>query len=301
MIPKEYDKYEKMVTISAVNFNPTWGDPAANLKKIKTTVSLASKLGANIIAFGELALSGYECGEEARSEEKPCAMHTEVAETIPGPSTIEIAKVAKDLGVYVLIGMTERDEKDAKVHYNSVAVSGPEGLLGRYRKLHLSLPPTYTEQFCFRRGNELPVFETKYGPIGVQICQDFWVFPELTRILWLKGSRLIFNCTASAAGPGRTEFMTHETSCRATENFVYAISANLVGKERTISFYGHSTIAGPAYPSFTNIFAQGGDREEIVTATLSFERLHYFTNLIDFKKIRNSELILDEFRKLKEH
>jgi len=226
-------------------------------------------------------------------------MHTEAAETIPGPSTMELAKVAKELGVYVLIGMPERDKKDAKLHYNSVAVVGPEGILGKYRKLHLSLPPMWTEQFCFRRGNELPVFETRYGPIGVQICQDFWVFPELTRILWLKGTRLIFNSTASAVGPGRTEFMTQQTACRATENFIYTISANLVGKERTVSFYGHSTIAGPAYPSFNNIFAQGGDREEIVTATLSFERLHYFRNLIDFKKIRNSELILDEFEKLK--
>jgi len=76
--------------------------------------------------FPELALSGYECSEEAHKEHKPCSMHTETAETIPGPSTLEVDRVAKDLGVYVLFGMPERDKNDPKLHYNSVAVIGPE-------------------------------------------------------------------------------------------------------------------------------------------------------------------------------
>ena len=92
--------------------------------------------------------------------------------------------------------------------------------------------------------------------------------------------------------------MTQTTLCRGSENFIYAASANLAGTERTISYFGHSTIAGPAFPSTTQIFAQGGEREEIVSATLNFERLHYLWNLIDLKKMRRSELIANEFRKL---
>jgi len=298
MIPKEYEKYEKTVTVSVVNFATVWGNKAANLAKIKSMITSASQIGSNIIAFPEMSLTGYECGEEARRDGKACSLHEEAAETIPGPSTEEVVELAKELGVYVLFGMPERDAKDPEVHYNSVAVIGPEGVLGSYRKIHLSSLPIWTDEICYRPGNTIPVFETRYGPIGVQICQDFWVYPELSRILWLKGARLIFNCAGSAIGPGKTQLITQTTACRGAESFIYAASANLVGTERTISYYGHSTIAGPAFPSTIKVFAQGGEREEIVTATLSFERLHHLWNLINLKKMRCSELILNEFNKL---
>ena len=68
------------------------------------------------------------------------------------------------------------------------------------------------------------------------------------------------------------EFIAQITGCRGTENFIYAASASLAGKERTLSYYGRSTIAGRAFPSFRQIFVQGEDREEIVSATLSLEK-----------------------------
>ena len=300
MIPKEYEKNEKTVTVSVVNFNPVWGDKAANLQKIKTMVISASQGGSNIIAFPELALSGYECGDEARRDHKPCSMHEEAAETIPGSSTAELAKLTKELGIYVLLGMPERDEKDPSVRYISVAVIGPEGILGRYRKIHLAPLPTFTEQVCFKTGNELPVFETKYGRIGVQICADFWVYPELSRILCLKGAILIINCAACPVGPIGPEFIAQITGSRGIENFIYAASASLAGKERTVSYYGRSTIAGRAFPSFRQIFAQGEDREEIVSATLIFEKAQPpFDHLsLEKERIRSLQLCANELKKL---
>jgi len=298
MIPTEYEKYEKTVMVSVANFNPVWGDKAATLEKIKKAVTEAAQTGSKIIAFPELALSGYECGEEARRNHKQCSMHRELAETIPGPSTLELAKLTKQLDIYIILGMPEQDETDHEILYNSVSVVGPEGILGKYRKLHIAPLPRWTEEVCFKRGNELPLFETKYGPIGVQICADFWVVPELSRILRLKGARLLFNCTAAQTSPSRAESMTQITACRSRENAIYAASANLVGTERTLSYHGHSTIVGPGYPSDTQVFVQGGEQEEIVTATLSFESLHESWSIADVKKLRHSELILNEFSKL---
>jgi len=300
MTPKEQEVNEDTVTVSVVNFNPVWGDKAATLQKIKKMVISASQEGSKIIAFPELALSGYECGQEARDEHKPCSMHEEAAETIPGPSTIEVAELARELGIYVLFGMPERDEKDPEVRYISVAVIGPEGILGRYRKIHLAPLPTFTEQVCFKPGNELPVFETEFGRIGVQICADFWVYPELSRLLCLKGARLIVNCSACLVGPTGPEFIGQITSCRGTENFVYAASASLAGKERTLSYYGRSTIAGRAFPSLKQIFAQGEDREEIVSAALSFEKVQPpFDHLsLEKERIRSFQLCADELKKL---
>jgi predicted amidohydrolase len=153
---------------------------------------------------------------------------------------------------------------------------------------------------CFHGGTELPVFETRFGPVGVQICADFWVVPELSRILMLKGARLILNCSGSFSAPDRPYYLRQMTGARATENLVFAATSNLTGTERTRSYYGHSTIAGPAFPRFVQILAQGEEREEIVTATLNFRALEHFRQMIRLPELRRSELIAQEFQKLDE-
>ena len=236
-----------------------------------------------MLCFPELALTGYECGEEAKKEQKPCAMHTDAAETIPGPSAEEIAKLAKELDIYAIFGMPEKDTKDPNVKYISAAVVGPEGILGSYRKILLASPPL-TEEYCFKPGNELPIFESKkYGPIGVQICADYWMLPAATQLLALKGARIIFNTIGSAAAPGKIDMIRSDTTARAQAIQAYIVSCNHVGTERTISYYGHSTIGGPGFPKFNKAFAQSESIEEIVWATLSFETLHASRNRFRFK------------------
>jgi len=152
-----------------------------------------------------------------------------------------------------------------------------------------------TENICFKPGDQLPVFETRYGPIGILICYDFWRHPELSRILTLKGARLIINATASSTNPHFIEVMT---SARATENYVYAASANLVGKEKTKSYFGHSTIAGPVFPRSMPVLAAAGDTEQIVSAALNFESLHRLDEVNKWKKERRADLINREFLSL---
>ena len=291
MIPEAYRDYEDTVTLGCVNYGSIWNDKAASLAKVKKLISEAAEQGINILAFPELCLSGYEANEDN-------TMHREFAETIPGPVTEEIAELTKKLDIYVVLGMPERDGDDPDICYISCALLGPEGLIGTYRKLHLGTPPLFKESLCFSGGNSVPVFTTRYGPIGIQICADFWVFPELSRILMLKGARIIINSTASMTLPGRPFYITSMTAARATENMVYTASANLVGKERTLSYYGYSTIAGPAFPRFSHIYAQAEDMEEIISATLSFDKLHRFREAVSLEKLRRSDVIRDEFNHL---
>ena len=136
--------------------------------------------------------------------------------------------------------------------YNSVAVVGPEGLLGTYRKVHLGSVPWVTEGIVFQPGNSLPVFPTRYGPIGVQICYDFWFNPELTRILALKGARLVVNCCATFAGEGKRDYMVHTTPHAAQENLIYTASANLLG--------------GPGRPDFSAGHLDDGARRRLPRA-----------------------------------
>lgn len=291
MIPARYQGYENAVTVGCVNYDSVWGDKAANLEKIKGMITEAAAQGINILAFPELALSGYECNENF-------TMHRQAAETIPGPATEEIAALARKLDIYVALGMPEQDKNDPEVCYIACPLIGPDGLVGNYRKIHIGPLPMFTESRCFKGGDAVPVFETRYGPIGIQICADFWVFPELSRILMLKGARLIINSTGSADAPDRPFYMTSMTCARAMENMLYTASANFVGKERTKSYYGHSTIAGPAFPRFVKVYAQGTDKEEIVSATLSFEKLHRFRETIRIHELRRPEVIMKELQDL---
>ncbi len=285
------NRYERLATLGCVNFATVWGDKKANLDKIKAAIVQAASMGVDILAFPELALSGYECAED-------CRMHHELAETIPGPATEEIAALARRFDMYVTFGMPERDAEHPGTHYISCPFIGPSGLIGTYRKLHIAPPPLFTEERCFRGGSELPVFETRFGPVGIQICADFWVFPELSRILMLKGARLIINCSGSPSAPDRPYYLRQQTGARATENLVFAATANLTGTERTRFYYGHSTIAGPVFPRFVQILAQGEEREEIVSATLNFTALEHFREMIRIPDLRRSELITREFAKL---
>ena len=273
MNERDGSRTKDLVTVGAVNWKGEWGNKAANLDKMKAKIREAARLGIDILCFPELALTGYECSEEAGSRQGPCTLHREAAETIPGPSTEEIARLARELDIYVILGMPEREARDGPALYISAAVVGPEGILGSYRKLHLATPPTWTEVYCFRPGTELPAFDTRFGPIGVQICADFWKYPEATRLLTLKGAKIVFVPVGSAASPGKIDMMTHATAAAGFQYVTYVVAANHVGKERTLSYYGHSTIAGPRQPRLCAIYSQGGDDEEIVWATLSLENL----------------------------
>ncbi|MDP2663533.1 MAG: carbon-nitrogen hydrolase family protein [Dehalococcoidia bacterium] len=287
-----------LVTVGAVNWKGEWGNKAANLEKMKTKIREAARLGIDILCFPELALTGYECSEEDASRQGPCALHAEGAETIPGPSTEEIAGLARELDVYVIMGMPERDASDTQALYISAAVVGPEGMLGSYRKLHLATPPTWTEYYCFKPGNELPVFNTRFGPIGVQICADFWKYPEATRILTLKGAGIVFVPVGSASSPGKIDMMTHATAASGFQYVTYVVTANHVGRERALSYYGHSTIAGPRQPRLCAIYAQGGDDEEIVWATLSMKNLALSRKSSQVIERGNWRLFASEYQKL---
>ena len=291
MIPEQYRQYEDTVTLGCVNYQSIWNDKAASIGKVKRLIGEAAQQGIDILVFPELSLSGYETNEDN-------TMHREFAETIPGPATEEIAALTKKLEIYVILGMPERDPADAGTCYISCPMLGPEGFVGNYRKLHLGTPPLFRESLCFTGGDSVPVFTTRYGPVGIQICADFWVFPELSRILMLKGARIILNSTASMSMPGRPFYITSMTAARATENMVYTASANLVGKERTLSYYGYSTIAGPSYPRFSHVHAQAEDKEEIISATLSFDKLHRFREAVALDRIRRSDVIRNELNRL---
>jgi predicted amidohydrolase len=307
-----------LFTVGCVNFAGVPRDKAATLAKMEASIREAATQGIHLLVFPEEALTGASSCAACRAENGPCGYHLEIAETVPGPASTRIAALAAAHDMYVIFGLHERDADDPGVLYNAAAVVGPDGIQGTYRKVHLGSPPWVTEGITCRPGQALPLWSTRWGPIGVLICYDFWLNPELSRILALKGAKLIVNCAASYAGPGKRDYFVHTTEVRALENQVYTASCNHVGGEYDPSSYGataldqpraswytgHSAIAGPAFPRFSQVFAEAGDTEEIVSATLSMQKLDRWRSVYPWTEWRRthqrdvSELIAKEFANL---
>jgi len=210
------------------------GDKKHNIEVIKKRVKQAERIKADIIAFPELCLTGYVVRDRAY----------EFAEAVPnGPSVHEIEKIAKNEEMHIIFGMIERSPKAAAVLHNTAVLIGPEGFIGKYQKMHLPTHSVFEEKRYFRLGYQTPVFETEAGKIGMIICYDVY-FPEITRLLSLKGAKLIVCISASPSV--RRGFFETLTAARAMENNVFLAFVNLAGIEDGLQFWGGSRIIAPS-------------------------------------------------------
>lgn len=208
------------------------GDKEANLAKMEEMAKRAREEGAELIIFPELALTGYVCRD----------LLYELAEPIPGPSTERVAEIARELGMLIVFGLPERSKISSSILYNTAALVGPSGLVGTYRKMFLPTHSVFEEKRYFRPGYGAQAFSTELARIGMMICYDVF-FPEVARLLRLRGAQLI---VAISASPGvRRAYFETLLSARALENTVHVAYVNLVGREDGLHFWGGSRLIGP--------------------------------------------------------
>jgi len=230
------------------------GDKKHNLNKIKKQIRQAKQNGANLIIFPELALTGYTLRDTVY----------ELAEPIPGPSTNLLTEVAKKENIHIVFGMVEQSEKASGVLYNTAVLLSPKGIVGKYQKMHLPTHSIFEEKRYFRPGYKSPLFETDIGKLGLIICYDVF-FPEIVRLLRLKGAELIICISASPAV--RRKFFEILTVARAMENTVFLAYVNLVGIEDGLQFWGGSRLISPN----GSIISQAKyDDEDLVTEKISY-------------------------------
>jgi N-carbamoylputrescine amidase len=200
----------------------------------------------------------------------------EWAEPIDGPTVSAMARVARSVGSYVVAPFFERGRLEGE-YYNSAVLIDPDGNLvpgrlpdGReveaYRKNAIS---SYAwdghlndEKWYFRDGDGFPVFETRFGPVGLLICYDRW-YPEAWRVLSLQGAVAVFVVNASE-GYVSDMFVPSMRTC-AAQNVLFAVSVNRAGTERVADvethYYGRSCIVGPR----GEVLAEAGGDEPDVT------------------------------------
>jgi len=245
------------VSVALAQISCKVGDKNHNIKLMKNNIRRAKKRSANLIIFPELSLTGYLNRDLAY----------ELAEPIPGPSSYSLEEIAKKENMYIVFGMPEQSEKAHAVLYNTAVLLGPDGLIGKYRKMHLPTHSVFEEKRYFRLGYEAPVFDTEIGKMGLTICYDMF-FPEISRLLRLKGSQLIVCISASPAV--RSRFFEVFTAARALENTVFLAYVNLVGIENGLQFWGGSRTTAPD----GNILAKAKyGEEDLVIGTIDYADL----------------------------
>ena len=276
--------YQDAITVACANIHQLPSDKADNLITFKNFIGEAASKGSNLIIFPEMSLTA--AGGPTIGHHNPITDMHQLAETIPGPSTEELVKQAREHNIYVVAGMLEKDKRNPDIIYNTAPVISPEkGLIGAYRKVHLFK----TEKSYTTPGKELPVFETRYGPIGVVICSDFFCYPEAARTCALKGARLIALVTSVMVTirdlegnitvyEGAVELVPDIIRVRAYENHIYIAAANAVGASLLgYRAFGKSMIVGPDPPgSFAVKYFAGPAsqvKDELIIATLNLEAM----------------------------
>jgi N-carbamoylputrescine amidase len=249
-------------------------DPNENLAKSEWRVREAAARGAQVVCLQELFRSQYFCREEN-------AELFALAESIPGPSTETLGRLARELKVVIVASLFER--RAAGLYHNTAAVLGTDGeIAGLYRKMHIPDDPLYFEKYYFTPGDlGFNSIATPYGRLGVLVCWDQW-YPEGARIAALSGADLLVYPTAIGWHPsekaqyGAAQLDAWRTIQRshAIANGIYVAAVNRVGyegpPEHGLEFWGTSFVADP----FGQVIAQAScDQEEILIADCDPHRM----------------------------
>lgn len=251
-------------------------DRTANIHKLQANIRIAAGQGAELVVLQELHNGLYFCQTE----------NTELfdqAEPIPGPSTESFGKLAKELGIVIVLSLFER--RAPGLYHNTAVVMEKDGTIaGKYRKMHIPDDPAYYEKFYFTPGDlGFEPIDTSIGRLGVLVCWDQW-YPEAARLMAMRGAEMLIYPTAIGWESTDTEeekmrqlnaWITVQRG-HAVANGIPVVTVNRTGHETDpsgqtngIQFWGNSFVAGPQgelLTEFTN------DREEVRVVEIDKQR-----------------------------
>jgi N-carbamoylputrescine amidase len=241
------------------------GTAAQNLQHATAMLHRAAKKGATLAVLPELFLGPYFCQTEEHR-------FYEWAETVPGPTSEALSKVARETAMAVVGSVFERGMSG--VYHNTAFVVDADGkYLGKYRKMHIPDDPLYLEKFYFTPGDlGFQAYQTRTCKVGTLVCWDQW-YPEAARITALLGADVLVYPTAIGWHPSeKAEFGEAQQAAweavqrgHAISNGVYVAAVNRIGHEGPagggIEFWGNSFV----YDPFGRLlYRASSDQEEVI-------------------------------------
>lgn len=264
--------------IAAVSMNSPFGEYTSILDRMKDYCRQAAESGARLILFPELLIHSH------------CNPQTwELAEPVPdGPTTRRCIEIAREFGLVLSVGISE---KPRDVVFNTQFLVGPDGYIGKQRKIHMSRDET----LYYKGGRHIEVHDLGFCRVGTIICYDNQ-FPEVARIVALKGADVLlmphaarirmWDDTPGSAASARQHSLDFFTSCyamRARENACFAVLANMAGRAGYLRTLPADSPAQPHHCGGGLVFAPDGEvlastqrdeiRDEMILCELDSSRL----------------------------
>lgn len=287
------------IRVGCVSMNGFLGEPARSLATIETFCRRAAEQGVELILFPELVIHGHN------------APNTQaLAEAVPdGPSCRRLAELSKTFGLFLSAGLSERD---GDAVYNAQVLFGPDGFIGKQRKIHLSRD----EKNHYTGGDAIEAFDIGKCVVGTTICYDSQ-FPELSRLLLVKGVEVqlmphaMREChwqdgdrTSERHARQHLHKLLMRYTMRAWENYGFVLATDQAGKAGVVQSLPPDHVNQPYHPGGAIIIAPNAEvlchtqveeiRDEMIVQDLVAADLHAMRSHENFQlKTRNRALFGD--------
>ncbi len=253
------------VRVALAQINTKLGQVEANLEKHLKFIDAAKTEGADIVVFPELSLTGYVLQDLATT----VAIHPE------NPTEVFKTLMNASQDIDIIFGFVEEDERN-RFFISSAYVSAGK-IVHIHRKVYLPTYGLFDEGRFFAWGDDIRAFDTKFGRVGMLICEDFW-HASPPYLLWLDGADVFFLVSSS---PGRgitnegevgtSRWVDHINRAYASLFTSFVLHSNRVGYEDGLHFWGGAS----AYdPNGTQIVRASNGEECLVIANLDLNQLH---------------------------
>jgi len=277
------------LNLALAQINTTLGDVQANLDKHMSLLDEAKTQDADLVVFPELSLTGYVLQDLVSSvAHKP---------TDDDPVFKQLLKASPDLDI--VVGFVDEDARH-RFYIASAYLSGGK-VLHVHHKVYLPTYGLFDEGRFFAWGDSVRAFDTRFGRMGILICEDFW-HASPPYLLWLDGADLML---FSSASPGRgLNDREKLESARWVENVnrsyanlftCFVAHSNRVGYEDGLNFWGGATVFDPNGERI----AEGPYFEEALTiATLDLNQLHRTRVRLPLLRDERTSLVSRELRRI---
>lgn len=235
-------------------------DKSENIAKVDRLIDEAVERGADFVTMPEMWTYISDNVHIAGNDEP-----------VPGPVTDFLCAKAKEKKIWIHGGSMYRTIPGDTKFYNSTIVYSPEGkIVAEYNKIHLydvdiAGGVSCRESDTIKAGERIVDFDTEYCKMGLAICYDIR-FPEIYRLLALRGAKVIFNPAEFTLFTGKDHWEAL-IRARAIENECYMICPDQIGKKPTLQTYGRSLVVDP----WGNTIAKASDKEGVTIAEIDID------------------------------
>ena len=253
----------RSLRVGLAQIDTTIGDLAGNAAKIASWTERSRELGADVVAFPELALTSYP-PEDLLLRRSFVTDNLAVLEQLAGATS----------GITAVVGFVDSDD-DGEI-YNAAAILHDGRVAGRYHKQFLPNYGVFDENRYFQQGTESPIYVIAGIDVGVNVCEDIWYPTGPSRVQSLAGAEVIININGSPFHRGKGQAREAMIQTRASDHAVVVCYVNAVGGQDELVFDGQSII----YDERGALLARGAAfREELLVCDIDVEgvfqtRLH---------------------------